>query len=394
MQANFYDGSIIGRREEQQDDKANLVLGDGYRLYVLADGMGGQKAGRVASRAVCVSFREFFQDRRIDEPREALQQAMEFANSALADLLREQPGLGGMGTTLLAVLINETSNAFSFVSVGDSPLYCLQDNQLTRLNANHAFAETLRKMVQAGEVTEEEAAEHPDRHAITSALMGKDIEKVDLQSGQLAPGELLLMASDGVQTLSDKPGGEIETILKREAADLEKAVGCLLTAIEERGNEFQDNATVILIQPATRGRQVHAKNTAREIKTPPTLRIGRNTASSRAPLLVIILALLLIAGLAATATWHLWPRDSPSEDAIDVSTHEIIDETALDADVQEIGVAPDETTRTGEEDGLETEPQPFTTAPEESPEVPFSEAEDQVEAYEGPRSENASKQTE
>ena len=393
MQANFYDGSIIGRREDQQDDKANLILADGYRLYVLADGMGGQKAGRTASRTVCASFREFFQDRQIDEPLEALQQAMEFANSALASLLREQPGLSGMGTTLLAVLINEASNAFSFISVGDSPLYCLRDNRLTRLNANHAFAETLRKMVQAGEVTEEEAAEHPDRHSITSALMGKDIEKVDLQSDQLAPGELLLMASDGVQTLSDVTGGEIETILKREAADLEKAVGCLLTAIEERGNEYQDNATVILIQPAAQGSLMHPKNASREVKIPTTLRLEPKTAPSTSRLLVLALALVMIAAISA-ASWHFWPRDSPQEDAIEVSTHEIIDETALDAAVQGTVVEPDEATQTGGEDRLDTEPQPFPADSGESAEVPVSEAEVQLEANDDPRSENASKQSE
>jgi PPM family protein phosphatase len=393
MQANFYDGSIIGRREDQQDDKANLILADGYRLYVLADGMGGQKAGRVASRSVCASFREFFQDRRIDEPQEALQQAMEFANSALANLLREQPGLGGMGTTLLAVLIDETSNTFSFISVGDSPLYCLRDHRLTRINANHSFAETLRKMVQAGEMTEEEAAEHPDRHAITSALMGKDIEQVDLQSDQLAPGELLLMASDGVQTLSDNTGGEIETILKREAADLEKAVGCLLTAIEERDNEFQDNATVILIQPAAQGRQMHAKNASREVKTPPTLRLGPKTTHSKVKPLFFALALVLIAALLAAATWHFLFRDSPQEDATDVSTHEIID-GATDAAIEGTIVAPDDGLQPGGEDHLGPEPQPFTDTPDESSEISTPETEVQPEAEDDPLAENAPKQNE
>jgi PPM family protein phosphatase len=392
MQANFYDGSIIGRREDQQDDKANLILADGYRLYVLADGMGGQKAGQLASKTVCASFREFLQDRRIEEPQEALQQAMEFANSALANLLREQPGLGGMGTTLLSVLINEASNAFSFISVGDSPLYCLRDNRLTRLNANHAFAETLRKMVQAGEMTEEEAAEHPDRHAISSALMGKDIEKVDLQSDLLAPGELLLMASDGVQTLSDDTGGEIETILKREAADLEKAVGCLLTAIEDRDNEFQDNATVILIQPAAQGRRMHAINPSREVKTPPTLRLGPKTTHSKAHILVLALALVLVASL-SVAAWLFWPSDSPPDGETDVPTHEIID-GATDAAIEGAVVAPDDGLQTGGDDHLGPEPQPLTDTPDESSEISTPETEVQREAEDGPLPGNAPKPNE
>ncbi len=327
MKANFYDGSIIGRRDEQQDAKTNLILADGYRLYVLADGMGGQKAGQIAGKIVCTAFRDFFQSRRIKSPSEDLQEAMEFANKALADVLREKPELDGMGTTLIGLIISESTNEFSFISVGDSPLYILRSNKLFRLNKSHSIYEDLKKMVAAGEMTEEEAQAHPDRHAITSALMGKRIEYVDLNSGHLQQGELLLLASDGIQTLTDTEGGEIETILKREGADLEKTVACLLTTVEQKNMEHQDNTTVILIQPAlTQGGDTSAK-------LPTTLRLGNNgekTSSDRVnrKAVLLTLSLFMFVIMASAGIW-LWLSKSDDPAGALKTSEEYVSEEQL-----------------------------------------------------------------
>ncbi|MCC5855060.1 MAG: serine/threonine-protein phosphatase [Idiomarina sp.] len=251
MQANFYDGSIIGQRDEQQDDRTNVILDDDYRLYVLADGMGGQQAGQLASKTVCGAFREFFRaNPSISAPEDALLSALEFANQTVADLLTRDPDLVGMGTTAIAVLLHEPTRRFSFISVGDSPLYVFDGNNLRRINANHAFFEDLRKLIAAGEMTEEEAATHPDRHAITSAVMGKPIEKYDLQSSELAAHEVLVLASDGVQSLSDDAQGEIATVLKDSYPDLEAMVSQLLTAVEAKALSHQDNTTILIASAA------------------------------------------------------------------------------------------------------------------------------------------------
>lgn len=251
VQANFHEGAIIGQREEQQDDKANLILDQAYRLYVLADGMGGQKGGQLASKTVTNAIRDYFHtNSTIRVPENQLRQAVEHANKALSDLLRSRPELNGMGTTLIAVLVNETDNRFTYISIGDSPLYIMRNGLLVRVNANHAFYEDLKKMVAAGEISEEEAREHPARHAITSALMGKKIEHIDVSSGVLQPGELLLLASDGIQTLNDGPQGEIFTILNASKGDLESAVSSLLHAVEQKQEPYQDNTTLVLVRPA------------------------------------------------------------------------------------------------------------------------------------------------
>ena len=192
---------IIGNRESQQDAINSLRVSPQLQLFVLADGMGGHNGGETASQSVIQSFLDYFSNPIADEsPTDALYTALLRANAALLTRTLQQPELQGMGTTLVAVLIQENGQ-FNYISVGDSPLYQFSGS-LKRINANHAFAEDLKKMVQVGAISAEEAEQHPQRHAITSALTGNAITHIDQSSGCLKMGERLILASDGIQTLS------------------------------------------------------------------------------------------------------------------------------------------------------------------------------------------------
>lgn len=245
MQINFYQGQHIGQREEQQDALGNLVLSPQHKLYVLADGMGGQHGGQIAGKTVVAAFLGYFQQHGLHEAEQDLRQALQQANQALADTLRRQPELEGMGTTVIAVVVDETDNRYSYISVGDSPLYSYNQGSLRRINANHAFAEDLKRMVATGEISSEAAERHPARHAVTSAVMGKDIAHIDCASGTLAPDELLLLASDGVQTLSDE---EIGQTLAAASGSLEDKVNALLAVVQAKQHPHQDNTSLILVQ--------------------------------------------------------------------------------------------------------------------------------------------------
>jgi len=86
-----------------------------------------------------------------------LHAALSAANQALARILQSHPELDGMGSTLIALIADENTGTYSYISVGDSPLYLLENGRLRRINANHAFAEDLKRMIAAGEITAEEA---------------------------------------------------------------------------------------------------------------------------------------------------------------------------------------------------------------------------------------------
>lgn len=311
MQINFHQGQDIGRRDEQQDALGNLVLSPQKKLYVLADGMGGQQGGQLASRTVVNAFLAYFQQAgAAQDAGQALRQALSRANQALAQVLAERPELDGMGTTVVAVLLDEADNRYDFVSVGDSPLYCLRGGRLQRINANHAFFEDLKNMVASGDLTQEEADRHPARHAVTSAVMGKDIPHTDTGSGQLRAGELLLLASDGLQTLDDSAEGEIQAVLS-VSGSLEDKTGRLLDAVRGKQAPHQDNTSLILVQAAA-GEEpsVPAPQTetpATRLNTVHTPAADTPQANAGAPRKTnaakILLAAVLLAVLGAAALW-------------------------------------------------------------------------------------------
>ena len=345
MEINFADGATIGKREEQQDYKANMLLPCGYMLYVLADGMGGQIGGAHASKQATIGVMDYFSrwtkgsasTQELDQdPIQALTASVHQANRLLTEELRKSPHMNGMGTTLVVVLLHLQTNRYWYVSVGDSPLYCFdQAAGLKRINANHAYYEQLLEQVAAGAIRQEDADNHPQRHAITSAIMGKNIAHIDTNQGQLLPSQQLLIASDGVQTLDDLPGKELEAVMRQAVGtELTAQVRSILQAVESAGYEYQDNTTLILVEPWTHGPLPMDELTvspaaASPQDTPPTETIPKKTerivaesepapeqastpapepapapgkSKSRLPLwagVVILLLLLIIGGLLA-----------------------------------------------------------------------------------------------
>lgn len=250
MQINFDAKQYIGKREEQQDSFVSVILDadNGFQLHVLADGMGGHNAGSVASKVVCQSFVQYFEHNSLQSPEQDLKSALEYANDSIAQMLKQKPELAGMGTTVIAVIYNEKSNQYSYISVGDSPLYVFNQGCLQRINANHAYYEKLLKMVEAGVISQQDADNDPQRHAITSAIMGTAIPEIDVKTRLLKENDVLIMASDGLQTLDDSAYGEIAQIANQYGYHHEKLTSELLKAVQQRNNEYQDNTSIIVIQ--------------------------------------------------------------------------------------------------------------------------------------------------
>lgn len=263
MNQNLAVNQIIGKREQQQDYLGQASLSDSLELYVLADGMGGHIGGALASKEVVHALIEWMQQQYLplhedeslqsSEPSlEQLSAAVEVANNHVTDILREQPELNGMGTTLLVLLFDNASGYYWFVSVGDSPIYLWNSEAgLQRINENHAYYEVLKKQVENKEITQEEADNHRYRHAVTSAIMGKTYEHIDKKQGVLSSNELMLMASDGVQTLNDEPNGELAALLA-SSNSLTQKVSQILQAVESKDVEYQDNTSLLLIQGTTK----------------------------------------------------------------------------------------------------------------------------------------------
>ena len=204
-------------------------------LFAVADGMGGAKAGEVASRLAAAVFREFHEADALD-PEERVAAIIQEANRRIFERARSDTQASGMGTTLTAALVVGSSVAVGHV--GDSRAYRIRQGELEQLTDDHSLVADL---VRSGRITPEEADAHPQRSVITRAL-GTDAEvDVDTFSTDAEPGDLFLLCSDGLTTMVDDQ--EILDTIAR-IGTLEQASKALVKAANRAGGE--DNITVVL----------------------------------------------------------------------------------------------------------------------------------------------------
>ena len=252
LEGRFAAQQIPGGRKYQEDDYGLIEPGDPdadrSEVLLIADGMGGHVSGDTASRTVVKTFVEIYHDTDGPIP-DRLRVCLNVANDALAEAVKENPELEGMGSTVVAAVVSQ--HGLDWISVGDSPLWLFRDGKLRRLNADHSMAPVLANLVAVGRMTEEEAATDPKRHALRSAVMGDEIHLIDVSSQPVAirKSDRLLLASDGLMTLEDE---EIAGILQNmQDAPLSEVAEMLIQSVEEVGKPNQDNTTVLLYAPET-----------------------------------------------------------------------------------------------------------------------------------------------
>jgi protein phosphatase len=176
----------------------------GPRLLAIADGMGGQAAGEVASSEVISTIVALDDDVPGSDILTSLGTAVQRANDQLRQMVEDDPSLEGMGTTLTALLW--TGQRLGLVHVGDSRAYLLRDGVLTQITQDHTW---VQRLVDEGRITEEEANTHPQRSLLMRALGSGDHVEPDLSIREVRAGDRYLICSDGLsgvvshQTLED-----------------------------------------------------------------------------------------------------------------------------------------------------------------------------------------------
>ncbi len=219
-----------GRQRRENEDSAYVHA----PVFVVADGMGGAQAGEVASRMAIETFEEGLPASGPPEAR--LAELVRSANHRIYDRSRAEQGRAGMGTSLTAAYLD--NGRLAIAHVGDSRAYLFRDGELTRLTQDHSLVDEL---VRQGKLTEEQAAEHPQRSIITRALGPEPEVEVDTWTYPVRPGDVLLLCSDGLTSMiSEERVGDI----LRSASDLDQAADRLIEEANEAGG--RDNITVVL----------------------------------------------------------------------------------------------------------------------------------------------------
>jgi len=313
--AEHFEKSDTGRQRRANEDSFFVRA----PLFVVADGMGGAQAGEVASRLAAETFSAGLPDDGTSEQR--LEERVRAANQRIHEVSQQDRTLNGMGTTLTAAYLD--GDELALAHVGDSRAYLLRDGELSRLTRDHTLVEEL---VRRGELTEQEAAEHPQRSIITRALGPEPDIDIDLHTHRARAGDVLLLCSDGLTGMIGED--DLQQILS-EAQSLREAGRQLVDAANEAGG--RDNITVVLFRleevgasPADRaggaGETISAAPPAKSsspatgparssAKAPRTVPPRGSRARAEAPLprkvkiFAAIAATVIVLGALGTAGW-------------------------------------------------------------------------------------------
>lgn len=242
--------SHVGRQRQHNED--SYRVDEAARLFLVADGMGGHAAGEIASRIAAESVAEFVAhteqddgtwpyayDETLTRATNRLMAALKLANTRVLEAMRKDSRLRGMGTTVVASLID--GNSISVAHVGDSRGYLIRNEAIERITDDHSW---VFEQVQAGMLSADEAERHPLRNVITRALGGALTVVPDASEIDLRDGDIFILCSDGLTGMVPEP--EILRIVLECKDDLELACQKLIDCANERGG--YDNITAVLIK--------------------------------------------------------------------------------------------------------------------------------------------------
>ena len=231
----------VGRKREVNQDYVFVTdkpVGPFPNLLVVADGMGGHKAGDFASKYTVKVLHEELEKLSLDKPEEILKKVVTVANHELIRVAQTDVKLEGMGTTLVAATV--VGNTLYFANVGDSRLYLIND-KIRQISKDHSLVE---EMVRLGGIKAEEAKNHPDKNIITRAIGVKEDVEPDIYEYRLKKGDIILMCTDG---LSNMVEDEDMFDIVKGARDIVEAVEMLIEKANSNGG--RDNIGVVMAEP-------------------------------------------------------------------------------------------------------------------------------------------------
>lgn len=237
----YYAMTDVGRRREVNQDyvyATDQPVGPFPNLLVVADGMGGHKAGDFASKFTVEVVRRELEASRSGKPETILKRIVQTANRELIEAASQDVKLEGMGTTLVAATV--IGNTLHFANIGDSRLYLIDDN-IRQLSKDHSLVE---EMVRLGGIKAEDARNHPDKNIITRAMGVKADAEADFYEFHIKRGDVILMCTDG---LSNMVEDEDMFGLVKGSRDIVEAVQMLID--RANGNGGRDNIGVVLAEP-------------------------------------------------------------------------------------------------------------------------------------------------
>ncbi len=232
----------VGRRREMNQDymfTSETAVGKLPNLFIVADGMGGHKAGEYASKFTVDTMVDIIEKTKDKEPVTAIGRALKEANRLLLKEAQTDESKTGMGTTVVAAtLMDRTLYA---ANVGDSRLYVLNQDTIRQITRDHSLIE---EMIRLGEMDKADAKDHPDKNIITRAVGVAPELEIDFFEIEIKNGDIILLCTDGLTNMIEDE--DIRRIVLSQRDIVERTEKLIETANENGG---KDNITVVLLEP-------------------------------------------------------------------------------------------------------------------------------------------------
>lgn len=241
MQLSVAAATDVGRIRSGNEDSLYADADPERGLFIVADGMGGHAAGEIASEmAVQIVAREMTHTRDLngEEPLTAMSGALRSANRAIFERTIVEADKQGMGTTASCLMLG--TGRYVIGHIGDSRIYLLRDGSFRQVTKDHSY---VQEQVDAGFLTPEQARYHPYSNVITRCVGANAAVEADVLNGEIKPGDIWLVASDGLTGMVEDP--QLKKIMETKSTP-GAMVNSMINEANKRGG--LDNITAIVVQ--------------------------------------------------------------------------------------------------------------------------------------------------
>ncbi|WP_160690306.1 Stp1/IreP family PP2C-type Ser/Thr phosphatase [Clostridium sp. C2-6-12] len=229
--------SDVGLKRTLNEDFASYLEKEEFKIYVVADGMGGHNAGEVASQMAAERIVSYVDEKfSSSNSRDLIEEAIKKVNTDIFNFSNTNEKLSGMGTTVTVCFI--TKEFIHIANVGDSCCFAIRNNEIKKITKDHSL---VQELVDSGSISEQEAENHPKKNIITRALGTSSSVVVDVFELDNNEYELYILCSDGLTNELTKE--EILQIITEEKDYIKSADRLVALA---KANGGRDNITVLL----------------------------------------------------------------------------------------------------------------------------------------------------
>ncbi|MCD8130981.1 MAG: Stp1/IreP family PP2C-type Ser/Thr phosphatase [Lachnospiraceae bacterium] len=242
--------SDVGRKRKINQDSVFITtkpLGSLPNLLLLADGMGGHKAGDYASRTAIEIIKNEIPASEETDPVQILTRVIESANKKLYEKSVTDINYSGMGTTLVAACCVESQ--LTVANIGDSRLYLIRENTMVQVTRDHSY---VAEMIRSGTINRDQAKNHPKKNYITRAVGAFPRTTADFFYVDILPEDIILICSDGLTNMLEDE--QILSVVYQEKS-MQEACARLVEDANENGGA--DNISVILARPLSKKEDRH-----------------------------------------------------------------------------------------------------------------------------------------